>query len=346
MCIFASAVAKVARTRILVAPTRDNRQLTVYENVVTSTPGAATNAMILPCPSYGGKVELLDLSRDGFTFGRLEACYPTFTPHASRSMAKGLFVGVESNSAPLEVHQVGAYKVSVAPTLHDVARANRRVFTLAPNVQALFERRYSTGFAFVICAFDAGRGIEPHPVAYVHDRPGSGSRLFVPCVHEHGHARQVGVDGKEHFDHDVYSLCCTRSAISEDVRACGETPPEALLRLMARIERGRVHPPTIDVAFALRGSEALYPLLPAGHLTLRRAILEGMYPNLDVLLDLESTEQTMRTRELDSAYAINARQIQTEYDERVSREKELYMREDKARRVEERANEAVFSHRK
>jgi hypothetical protein len=311
MPLFASAVFSVGRTRVLVAPTRDGRQLTVYETVVVPNPVVRSNALILPCLSQGGKVELLDVSKDTFSFDSLAACFPTFTPHAS--------MGIRGASDPLPVRSVEPYSVSVSSSLADL----ERVVTLSAETRELLGKHYSSGYAFVVCIFDTSKDFRPHPIAYIHDRYPGSSALLVPRVREHGD----GDDINARLDHEVYSLCA--SAVD-----AGETPPGALLQLTTRLTEGRVQHPR-NCTSVLASSAALSLVVLGGDVTLRRRVLDGVYPNDDLPLHLESTAEAAKTVALDKAYLDSARCIQREHDDRVA-----------IREAAERAQETSFSHRK
>jgi hypothetical protein len=142
MCIFVKPVKEVRQTRILVAPTRAQRALVIYENFVGIDKGnrkdansqakigelqekhkkELCNAMILPAPLQDEvhEIELLDLSKGTyystfllsayvvgkFNFSDCDKCFPVATklkaPVASRQ---------KSRQATLKIVQLGAYKV-------------------------------------------------------------------------------------------------------------------------------------------------------------------------------------------------------------------------------------------
>jgi len=105
MGIFNTPVGVVRKTRIFVSPTRDGRQLTIYENFVKVTGGTSPcygynadrceradveaaaklersrkNAMILPVPLvWGNTIEPVDISKTGFNFDNCMDCFPTCT---------------------------------------------------------------------------------------------------------------------------------------------------------------------------------------------------------------------------------------------------------------------------
>jgi len=118
-----------------------------------------------------------------------------------RTVCEGRSSIEQSNSKHLEVHQVGAYVVSIAKNVDDLRRIDPTVFKVSDTIDQLFRKHYATGFGFIICSFDPSQGVKGHPIGYVHDLLPDGS-LFVPCRHEHGHGEQA----TETFSHEIYSL--------------------------------------------------------------------------------------------------------------------------------------------
>jgi len=212
MCCFNREVAGVHQTKIFVSPTKNGRQVTVYDNMVSgggrlvvkaANAPQYDNAMILPCPlKSGADVTLLDLSNDSFSFQRLHLFFPQEEDKEAKSNSRGMRQAVESSH--LEVHVVGGYLVSIAKTVDDLKRVDPKVFQVSDTIDQLFRKVYATGFGFVICCFDPAAGVKGHPIGYVHDLLPDGS-LFVPCRHEHGH----GTKETEKFSHEIYSLNAT-----------------------------------------------------------------------------------------------------------------------------------------
>src|SRR6185437_4021135 len=120
----------------------------------------------------GADVKLLDLSKDGFGFSCFLSLATPFPPSPSQSSlipprfafssfdrcfpvlverqeekAKSLSLNRAAHGK-LEVHEVGAYKISVAPTLADLRRIDRDVFVIAPNIEQLMTAQYSAGYGF------------------------------------------------------------------------------------------------------------------------------------------------------------------------------------------------------
>jgi hypothetical protein len=305
MCIFARLVSQVGATRIFVAPAKQQRQITVYENRVggtevweadgirTTAKAAASsssaskakakkggekqplNAMILPCPlRAGSEVQLIDLSLHRDLFSKLDECFPRpRTKSASKGVRKSVDDNEEDEDEPLEVHVVGGYSVSVAPTLRDLRRVDAKTFAIAEGVEALLTERYAEGFGFVICAFDPAKDIEPHPIGYVHDRL-EPMKLFVPCVHEHGH----GTKRKEHFDHSIFSIDVIKGESSE----AGEVPEELAIKYNHRHFESKVE----GTLARCQPIASLLAATPNARTMLRRRVIKGLHANEDLVFEL------------------------------------------------------------
>lgn len=128
------------------------------------------NAMILPCPlKEGGKgvrtssssscsahhcdsyeaplltcsvaqMTLLDLSKDTFSFAWLDCCFPYITETTEKKEARSRKPQKDSR---LKVHEVGAYKMSIASTLEDLRRIDESVFVVPPNIEQLMAAHYA-----------------------------------------------------------------------------------------------------------------------------------------------------------------------------------------------------------
>lgn len=287
MCIFAKEVKQVSHTRILVAPTSNGRQLTIYENAVTKTRlkkgQHGGNAMILPCPSFNGsKVELVDLSKHPNLFNNLDKLFPKLKhnkpAYSGNAKAKSKASDEEAEEE-LEVHNVGAYVVSIVPSIRDIIRLNKDVFTISISVEELLHRKYDTNFAFIICAFDITKGIDPHPIGYVHDAL-SPTELFVPCKHEHGD----GDTKTEHFDHTLFSI----GTIPHEFG--GRTPEEERTYLEEQAKnKGSgyyVQNPSSVISDLLPTITPLTTILKLETPIIRRLELRGKYPNDDLVFRL------------------------------------------------------------
>ena len=99
----------------------------------------------------------------------------------------------------LEVHDIGDYKVSIAPTVADIDRADPEVFTLADNAREVLSE-YGRKFGFVIASLKDSGTISP--LGYIHYLPpnnDSAYNMFIPTKHEHGDRSKL-----PEWDHLIY----------------------------------------------------------------------------------------------------------------------------------------------
>jgi len=155
---------RITNTEILVAPTLDNRQLTVYSNRVVALfknkkknkknkkgQEDPTKAMILPVVSYeeGKDVKLVDLSPWSEMFQKVDVQFRFKKSACTGFIGCGVVAGV-AIPQPIQVHRVGSYEVSIVPSKDDFDRLDKDVFILDPNVGKLFAglytRRLSSSF--------------------------------------------------------------------------------------------------------------------------------------------------------------------------------------------------------
>jgi hypothetical protein len=177
MCIFIAPVLRVTRTRILVAPLPANRQLIVYENNVEQM---GRNAMVLPVPS-GDRIALMDLSRyKGNVWEDCESMFPK--PPRSPGFGGESHAWSYQSKAPLPVQRVGGYNCTIVPTMNDFNRLAENVFSLPSDIEEVLKDHYSSGFSFIVCAFQ--HEVKAHPIAYTSGRLPDGS-LFIPTRHAH-----------------------------------------------------------------------------------------------------------------------------------------------------------------
>jgi hypothetical protein len=190
MCFFVGRIQSVKRTRILVSPLENKRQLIVYENKVeTQLPGRKKNAMVLPVPS-GQEIRLFDLSEypGGDLWKECESLIPAEKQtQAGKVFGGGVFGGGIST---LEVYKVGGYQCSIVPTLDDFIRLSQGHFVVPANIAEILKTNYGVGFSFIVCVFD--NRVAGHPIAYTSARLPNDT-CFIPTRHAHG-----GDDTQEH----------------------------------------------------------------------------------------------------------------------------------------------------
>jgi Zinc finger, ZZ type len=200
MCIFIAPVLRVTRTRILVAPLPANRQLIVYENNVEQM---GRNAMVLPVPS-GDPIALMDLSRyKGNVWEDCESMFPK--PPRSPDFGGESHAWSYQSKAPLPVQRVGGYNCTIVPTMSDFNRLAENVFSLPSDIEEVLKDHYSSGFSFIVCAFQ--HEVKAHPIAYTSGRLPDGS-LFIPTRHAHSAgaaAAAIVANGGERAIHEGVS---------------------------------------------------------------------------------------------------------------------------------------------
>jgi len=285
-------VKEVRQTRILVSPLPNGRGLVIYENFVGIDKGVRSdqqkiakleekhkaelqnsNAMILPAPlsSEENEIGLLDLSKGKFDFKKCDDCFPVPLKMTERRSKKAKLA-----SSALKVISLGAYNVSIAKNFADLSRIDTDVFKLDLRIANLLENHYAKGFGFVICIFDASKGIEPHPIGYTCDAQPDGS-IFVPCRHEHGKG-----DENVRFDHKIYSV--NTLSLEANENNSGESVEEALQRCNALQETGKymTKMPTL-FPIDLFSADPFQGMLPP-IVSFRRREMIGNFPNTDLNL--------------------------------------------------------------
>eukprot|EP00494_Astrolonche_serrata_P013546 UN13668 len=126
--------------------------------------------------------------------------------YLERAMNKSRSLGLRSMMNSLEVITVGSYKCSIAPSIEDIKRANKDVFTLPANIENLLKKHYEgKSFSFFICKLT--KNGEQHPLGYVHNLLRKDT-LFVPTRHDHGDKKGAV------FDHYIYSADTTDRTVS------------------------------------------------------------------------------------------------------------------------------------
>lgn len=263
MCIMALPVRSVSNTRIFLGSDPDRiRQLTVYEMAVTlQTPG---NAMILPVPAMSvAEIELLDLSAVPKFFDGLGKVFDRATTLGTRAML----------SAPLKVHDVGNYRVSIAGSIADLSRVDPKVFSLSPETAATLARDYSFGFVFVVSTLrESGKF---HPLAYTSLM--SGRTMFVPTQHEHGSGhRRTQADWDHHIYRQRVSVFSTLPGSKDHTEVHGVRSDPHIHQMIQRW-----------AAAMAEKAPSLAPFLDSGeHAKVIRTRFHGPLLNMDLQLEI------------------------------------------------------------
>lgn len=254
MCIFSALVNSVNNTRIFARHTGDGRQHLVYSMTYAAPRDLA---MILPLPTPPAAPEdavtFIDLSGYPALFTDLQRCFPVTRALATQAQIAPL-------TATLQVHEVGSFEASFAPTQADFARLDPR-FRLADELWRALPRYDDYGFA----VFKLKPGVkEVHPMAFTFPLRDP-DRLFFPTVHIHHDTVERIAD----FDHVLYWQADRplRLATPFDLRHTEQAP-----RPVAQV---------VDLARA-QG-------VVASGAALHRLPLIGAYPNADVWLDVQPT---------------------------------------------------------
>lgn len=201
MCIF-SRNAVVADTNIFARGAKEGRQFLVYSMKFTSKEDLA---MILPIPvptdCKEDAVRFINLEKYPDFFTDLRAGFPV--PNGGRGHAPS--TKPDSFSAPLKVHEVGAFEASFVPTLKDFARLDARFKLPADTWDKLPTYK---DFGFAVFKLKMGSEQKVHPLAFEFPRA-EPSKLFFPTVHIHDGA----VHARAKFDHALY---CQTDAVLPD----------------------------------------------------------------------------------------------------------------------------------
>ncbi len=212
MCCFSGPVTSVSGTkifasmRVLLATEGERAQILAYEAMVTTE---ASNAMVLPIPVRP------DVGADGIVLLDMSSV-PDFFLVLFRLVEAGT-PRLPTFSAPfpqpqLTVHRVGAYDVSIVPTIEDFGRLSS-LFRLGPSrspvglgvsleqpqgLLQVFRQRYP-GHSFVVCQIAPGKvDLHPFGVMFLPRHP---DHLFFPTLHIHDGA----LHEKAHFDHQIFA---------------------------------------------------------------------------------------------------------------------------------------------
>jgi hypothetical protein len=250
MCIFSQQVVHVGSTRIFVADTGHGIHATAYQ---MSVKASSPVAMILPVPVLKGTgdeaLTFVDLSGHDRFFDELFGCFPR-----PRSAGRGGYG--PDDTLPmglLAVHEVGDYVASYVPSIADFHRLDPRFRLPEAAWETLPDYHH---FGFAVFQLRPGQAVQRvHPIAYRYpaDRPGE---LFFPTVHVHDGG---GAEPEAHFDHELFAQA--------DWQVTGRGSDWDVGSLLPGQVRGLV-----------RSHGLVAPDVP-----LRRARLQGDYPNADVV---------------------------------------------------------------
>jgi hypothetical protein len=181
MCLISTEIEKVSKTKILVAPNSNStRQLVVYSNYVNNV--SESNAMVLPVPNPQ-TVKFIDLTGYKNLFEDCASCF--YSPYGLKSSTLNYSTNSYNtrDDKPLEVFNVGSYKVSLAMNLEQISRVDPRVFVLSPGLKQTLEMFYYQPYwGFIICKLNSGPETY-HPLAYSHQI--IDSKIYIPTRHYH-----------------------------------------------------------------------------------------------------------------------------------------------------------------
>lgn len=222
MCIFSQTVEHVSGTHILARMVGPGVQALVYEMTVGA---AADLAMVLPLPTpvpvTEDALELIDLSRFPSFFDDLAKAFP-----GPQSVAISGSSELAANTAPLKVHQVGAFEASFVPRVDDFDRLDAR-FRLPPGAAGALPQLADYSFAvFKLRGSPAAVEVAPpqtflqrlfgtrqappssgparpqrvHPMAFTFPTRHP-EKLYFPTVHVH----DGSAPAEAAFDHALYA---------------------------------------------------------------------------------------------------------------------------------------------
>ena len=231
MCMISNEIESVSNTKILVAPNHDKtRQLTVYSNYVSNV--SESNAMVLPVP-LPQTLQFIDLSNYDNLFEDCAKCF--YNPYKSKSLSYSTNSANTKDDKPLQVFNIGSYKVSVAMNLEQIGKVDSRVFNLSPGLnQVLNTFYYQPYWGFIICKLNSGPE-SYHPLAYSHQI--IDNKIYIPTRHYHQEVEWAEVNQwalGTHLDPKQNPLN-TRSWTEDDINQSpmfrtehfGRTSPEA-----------------------------------------------------------------------------------------------------------------------
>jgi hypothetical protein len=191
MCLISTEIESVSNTKILVAPNNNNtRQLVIYSNNVNNV--SESNAMVLPVP-LPQTIKFIDLSKYKEIFEDCAKCFynPIKSLNYSNSISTNSFN--TRDDKPLQVFEVGSYKVSLALNLEQISRVDVRVFKLSQGLKQILETYYYQPYwGFIICKLNSGPE-SYHPFAYSHQI--IDSKVYIPTRHYHQEVQWADING-------------------------------------------------------------------------------------------------------------------------------------------------------
>jgi hypothetical protein len=207
MCCFFPHVEDIADTNIF-CRFANGKQIVVYQMKYESDTPVA---MVLPIPVDQAKnsekaVEFINLEKYEDFFDDI------YSPFQLRTKSFGSR-GLDTDSFSLEVHNVGNFEASYAPTLDDLSRLDPK---FGMDISVWNKIPQYKDYGFVVFKLKSGN-VKPHPMAFNFPSRLS-SKLFFPTVHIHdGEVHQ-----KEKFDHRLFA----QGTLSQKV-SVWETAPAA-----------------------------------------------------------------------------------------------------------------------
>jgi hypothetical protein len=261
MCIISDTVKHVAQTKLFTCPyNKNSRQMTVYSNKVHSL--SDTNTMILPVPNPNS-IEFVNLEKYPKFFDDCENSFYRIPSYSYNAYAtRSLECGIASLSAPLKVHSVGSYDVSIVNHVPEFSRLNPLYFTIGDNLIDMLSKTYGSEFGYLVCKLKEGDH-DYHPFAYTHDLH-TNSKVFLPTLHYHLHEYSSSSKKYADWDHLIYSI---GTSLKQDYEYRFSSHKVKFSKLPEKVRSMKEQ-------------------------TMTRCTMIGDYPNKDMWLDCKDTTPT------------------------------------------------------